>query len=122
MLVTVAFRFWMHTIDRTYLIEAFTEGQIPDGVTLQTIADAGSEEHKVNVIYVVLTWTALFAVKYSFLFFFQPLVSRIRPLTIWWRGVLVFTTLAWLGGYAACAIVTCPYFGEDSCKQTLAKK
>lgn len=36
----------------------------------------------------VLTWTAIYSVKFSFMFFFRKLVSRVRSLEIYWWAIL----------------------------------
>ena len=35
-----------------------------------------------------LTWSSLYAVKFSFLFFFRNLIQRLKPLEVWWWVVL----------------------------------
>ena len=44
----------------------------------------------------VLFYTCLFAVKLSFLFFFQRLGARVLGQRIWWWFVLIFNTAAWV--------------------------
>ena len=41
-------------------------------------------------------YTSLFAVKLSFLFFFQRLGARVQGQRIWWWFVLIFNTAVWL--------------------------
>ena len=98
-------------MDSLYLVEAITEGQIPSGVDLLTIESEGIRMHKLSVVFLVLGWTAVFAVKFSFLFFFRALTSRVRHMEFLWRGVVAMTIIAWL----ACCITSvtgCPYFDE----------
>ncbi|MCJ1271043.1 hypothetical protein MMC22_010942 [Lobaria immixta] len=46
----------------------------------------------------VLCLTTIFAVKFSFLFFFKTLTRRLRTVTLYWRVVSVITALAWVFG------------------------
>ncbi|KAI9799663.1 MAG: hypothetical protein M1826_005481 [Phylliscum demangeonii] len=63
--------------------------------------------------YACMTWTAIYAVKLSFLFFFRVLVERIRYMTIYWRIVLGATMVAF--GVCVCeAAMECPYFDAES--------
>jgi hypothetical protein len=41
-----------------------------------------------------LSWAAIFAAKFSYLFFFRHLIDRMRPLIIYWRVVVTFTAMA----------------------------
>ncbi|KAI9833210.1 MAG: hypothetical protein M1826_000123 [Phylliscum demangeonii] len=53
--------------------------------------------------YASMTWTAIYAVKLSFLFFFRVLVERIRYMTIYWRVVLGSTIVAFCLCVLQCA-------------------
>lgn len=60
-----------------------------------------------------LTWTTIFAVKFSFLCFFRQMVDRMTTLVIFWRVVVVVTLLSFV--LCACShFVGCPYFGMKS--------
>ncbi|KAI9827962.1 MAG: hypothetical protein M1826_006158 [Phylliscum demangeonii] len=60
-----------------------------------------------------MIWTAIYAVKLSFLVFFRVLVERIRYMTIYWRVVLGTTLVAF--GFCVCeAAMECPYFTTES--------
>ena len=50
--------------------------------------------NKMDTAQYMLEWTAIYCVKFSYLFFFQNLVKRIRIMEIWWRIVLVIMTAA----------------------------
>ena len=58
----------------------------------------------------VFTWTALYAVKFSFLFFFRNIISRVRNLNIIWWCVFVVVVLAY-GGCSVTPFVACSTFG-----------
>lgn len=69
--------------------------------------------HKLSDAYLVLTYTSIFAVKFSFLFFFRVLVRRMHKMIVYWWIVVAVTTVAW----AVCVIsifLPCTYFDERS--------
>lgn len=67
---------------------------------------------KFNTAEYMLQWASIFCVKFSYIFFFRPLTSRIRPLQIWWWIVVAIVTPAAL--VTTClAPWVCPYFGMD---------
>jgi len=49
---------------------------------------------RLSYTYPALLWTAIFAVKFAYLIFFRQLVSRLRPLIIYWRVVLTTTIIS----------------------------
>ena len=60
---------------------------------------------------VMLTYTAIFGVKFSFLFFFRQLLGRTRTLYVYWWCVFLFTIPCAV--ICACAeFMVCPAFGE----------
>ena len=72
---------------------------------------------KLAYVYITLIWMAIFAVKFSFLFFFKNLVRCIRSMTIYWCIVTVATGIVCAFGIAQ-PFISCPYFdlrsGESS--------
>lgn len=50
--------------------------------------------HKLEETASVLLWTSIFAVNFSFLFFFRSLIQRVRRLEIWWYVVVGIEVLA----------------------------
>jgi hypothetical protein len=70
---------------------------------------------RMNLAYLALNWTSIFAVKMGFLAFFRHLVDRIRFLYAFWKGVLAFTVVAFL--YSVCeSLISCPHLGLESSK------
>ena len=45
--------------------------------------------------YILLTWTTIYSVKFSFLCFFHQIFSRVRSFLILWRAVFAFTALSY---------------------------
>ena len=56
----------------------------------------------------VLIWTSIFAVKFSFVFFFRKLTRRVRGIELWWRIVV--------GALVPCALA-CMFLGFMICPQ-----
>lgn len=71
---------------------------------------------KLSDTYYVMTWTAIFAVKFSFLFFFRVLIRRVRAITLYWQIVSVVTVLVWVYCIAGSFII-CPYFDIRACER-----
>ena len=68
---------------------------------------------KLLFTYQTLLWAVVFMVKFSFLSFFRPLVSRLARLKIWWTIVVVFTVLTFVF-CAADVFIICPHFDLTS--------
>jgi len=64
---------------------------------------------KLAYIYISLVWMTIFAVKFSFLFFFKNLVRCIRSMTIYRWILTVGTGVAWAFGIAQ-PFISCPLF------------
>lgn len=54
---------------------------------------------KLQFAIIVLFWTALWAVKFSFLFFYRQLLTRLPDQMRWWKALTLFTILAYLGAW-----------------------
>lgn len=65
-------------------------------------------------VYFALTYTTLFSVKFSFLFFFRILVRRVRKMAIYWWTVLAIMLVAWPVSIVAAVAPSCPVFGIGS--------
>lgn len=61
--------------------------------------------HKVIVTHSVLTYTAIFFVKFSFLFFFCHLITRIRQMNFYWWTVFLTTIVTWIISIVVCIFV-----------------
>lgn len=59
-----------------------------------------------------MVWTTIYAVKYSYMFFFKKLVGRVKRLLIWWRVVFAILVPISLVG-SAFDFTICPYFEID---------
>ena len=59
-----------------------------------------------------MVWVTIYAVKFSYMFFFKKLVRRVRKLQIWWwyvLGVLIPVSLAG----SIFDFIICPVFTQD---------
>ena len=64
------------------------------------------------VVAELLCWTTIFAIKFSFLFHFRALVSRLSRMEAWWW--FIFALLVPTAALAVVAsFITCPYVGKD---------
>lgn len=67
--------------------------------------------NKTSDAYMALTYTTLFSVKFSFLFFFRILVRRVRKMAIYWWVVFAIMLIAWPVSIVAAVAPSCPVFG-----------
>lgn len=65
--------------------------------------------HRVSDAFIILCYTAIYAVKFSFLFFFRTLVRRIPKMLSFWRVVVAITGFAWVISSLS-AWLPCPYY------------
>ena len=65
--------------------------------------------HKTSAAYLILAHTAIFAVKFSFLFFFRVLVRRVRKMIVYWWTVFSIMIVVWVVTLVV-DILPCPYF------------
>ena len=93
-----------------YLVEAL----ITNSATLVLPSDFLNQAfrfQKLNDAYLVLTYNTIFAVKFSFLFFFRMLINRVRQMKIYWWLVAAATGVVWAYGVIG-FFITCPYFDD----------
>lgn len=64
-------------------------------------------------IFLVHTWTSIFAVECSFLFFLKTLSSRVDSMELLWRYITAITFLTWVGCCVG-PIIRCSYFDDHS--------
>lgn len=97
-----------------YLLEAL----ITDDANASIPADIFDQVkwfRKLSTAFLVLTFTTIFAVKFSFLFLFKALIRNVRKMKIYWWTVVVTTAVVWAFGVVE-FFLPCPSFGPDSCK------
>lgn len=69
-----------------------------------------------STAFLVLTFTTIFAVKFSFLFLFKALIRNVRKMNIYWWIVVSTTVAVWAFGIVE-FFLPCPTFGPKSCKR-----
>ena len=100
-----------YTRDLLYLqmAIAMVGGQVQAGsdyaIQLESLGKLDSAQY-------MLEWLAIYCVKFSYLFFFRHLVSRIRLLEIWWKvllGLLIAVSLPTI----FLSLWVCPHYDES---------
>lgn len=100
------------TIDNLYLVQAIAL-KLPNADIPPDFLQRSYDWQKWMIICLILSWSAIMAVKFCFLFFFRKLIDRIQPLVIYWWAVTAFNVIV-LGYGVSVYLVSCPYFGEPS--------
>ena len=96
-----------------YMLEALITND-PNATIPPDIFDQVEWFRKLSTAFLVLSFTAIFAVKFSFLFLFKALIRNVRKMKIYWWTVLVTTTAVWAFGVVE-FFLPCPSFGPQSC-------
>ena len=100
-------------IPSMYLVEAILTNDpniyLPSDFIAQSLSF-----HKLGIAFLVLTYNAIFAVKYSFLFFFRALIRRVHKMLVYWWTVAVLTAVVWAYGLIG-LFATCPHFDFRAC-------
>ena len=86
-------------------------GLFPDPETKpDELASHIKSSQQYQLTFLTLTWIVIFCVKFSFLFLFRPLVNRMRGMLLFWRFVVVLTSIS----FFICVgepFFSCPKFG-----------
>lgn len=83
----------------------------PSSVSLTTAFQIIPEllgTQKVSYAHLTLTWTVIFSVKFSFMFFFKILIKRLTDLNVYWRVVVWINAVS----YILCisdVFISCPH-------------
>jgi hypothetical protein len=113
-LLTAATALLYKMVDQLFLF-----GAIQRDVSIISQVNAGELQDIIDnsaartMTIVVLTWTAMFAVKFSFLAFFRQLVANVDKIQHYYWGIVAFTVVAW-AFFVGQAFILCPYFGAES--------
>lgn len=99
-------------LSSTYLLEALITGD-PNVIIPADIIDQVQWFRKLSTAFLVLTFTTIFAVKFSFLFLFKSLIRNVRNMNIYWWIVVVTTAAVWAFGVVE-NFLPCPTFGPRS--------
>lgn len=101
--------------DTMFLIGA-SEAGAPGLIFPPDFIERSFEFEKLAAVVGILTWCSIVSVKFSYLFLFKKLLSRIRPLVIYWWFVAVFNAI--ISAYGATVyIAACPvFYNINACK------
>ena len=122
--LTAATAFLLYATPTVYLIEATSLN--PMGLfggggagikDLNTLLVKLNFFARFNWIYLILTWTTIFAVKFGFLSFFRTLVLRLPGIYMYWRIVVAITVVVYLFSLID-GVIACPHDGLVACRST----
>jgi len=114
-LMTVAFGLYFSFIDDVYVTELFIYNPFAAGTLLVEAVSIGERVQTYTIPYIILSLSGIFAVKFSFLFFFRNILSRIQPLVLYWRVVVAYTAVVWAFSVGF-SVYGCPYVDDRACK------
>ncbi|MCJ1428168.1 hypothetical protein MMC29_006076 [Sticta canariensis] len=95
-----------------YLLEALITDD-PNATIPMDIIDQVEWFRALSTAFLVLTFTTIFAVKFSFLFLFKALIRNVRKMKIYWWTVVSTTAAVWAFGVVE-FFLPCPTFGAKS--------
>lgn len=98
-------------VSSMFLVEALVTNH-PDIELPSDFIEQVIRFQKFSTAFLVLTFTAIFAVKFSFLFLFKALIRNVRKIVVYWWTVAVITGVVWAFGVAE-FFLPCPYFDGD---------
>lgn len=67
-----------------------------------------------NWVYLILSWTTIFAVKFGFLSFFRSLVLRLPGIHQYWKVVVAVTVIVYIFSLID-GVIACPHDGLTAC-------
>lgn len=104
-------------IPSMYLVEAILtndpDTSLPSNVFAQSLLFI-----KLADGFLVLTYNTIFAVKFSFLFFFRILIRRVHTMLVYWWVVAVLTAVIWAYGVIG-LFAQCPHLDIRACAYQL---
>ena len=72
-------------------------------------------ENAWSFAWLILTWTAIFSVKWCYLAFFYPLIRNMSVWFVWYYRIGVALSVAfWVVIIVAEQLISCPYFGKKA--------
>ncbi|SPB47764.1 unnamed protein product [Aspergillus niger] len=95
-----------------YFQMAALEGNVGAVLFLASHLNEHAKDYGFNIAFIVLLWTTVFAVKWCYLAFFQPLlVGMSRWFIIYYRFTVGLSVISWILSAFVAPIVPCPYTG-----------
>lgn len=101
--------------DQMFLVGA-TESGMPNIELPPDFIEQAFDYQKLVTVALILTWCAIVAVKFSYLFLFRKLIDRLPPMITYWWFVVVFNGI--ISAYGATIyIAACPnFYSLKSCE------
>ena len=119
--LTAATGLLLYAIPTVYLIEATSLDPIGlfggggSGINdLNTLLRKINFFARFNWIYLILSWTTIFSVKFGFLSFFRNMVLRLPGVHQYWRVVVGITAIVYLFSLID-GVIACPHDGLTAC-------
>jgi len=79
----------LNIVDKLYLVGASESGNLVNVPLPGDFIEQAFEFQKMVTVALVLTWSAIVSVKFSYLFLFRRLIGRLpRMVTYWWIAVV----------------------------------
>ena len=102
-------------LDQIYLIRA-AELKLPGLQLPPDFVQMALKAQKMSIAALVLTWTSIVAVKFSYLFLFKRLIDRIRPLILIWWIAVIFNAIVSIYGVTVYFTACLHWRSEKACK------
>ena len=109
--MTASFGLWITYLHEIYITEALIYSPNPFDLlaSIGNVVQVAIDIQIFSTAYIVLSVTGIFAIKFSFLFFFRNLVDRIHTLHIYWRCIAIYTAIVWVVSICI-SPVACPFY------------
>ena len=107
--MTASFGLWITYVHEVYITEALIYSPFTVLGSLSNVVQVAVDIQIFSTAYIVLSVTGIFAIKFSFLFFFRNLVDRIHKLQIYWRCIAIYTAIVWVVSICI-SPVACPFY------------
>ena len=106
----------MAFIDRMYVVSASESGDFPNTPIPADFAEQSYSFQKLVDVALVLTWFSIVSVKFSYLFLFRRLISRIPQLVTYWWIAAVFNGVISIYGSIVYGVVCRDFYSVKASK------
>jgi hypothetical protein len=101
-----------------YLEVAVLRGDLMASLLAYINMDKLLQVHSYHFAYLMLLWSTVFSIKWTYLAFFHPLLRAMDRKIIWFYwGSVGFSIISWAFMAVPGQLITCPYFGKSACKR-----
>ena len=102
--------------DTLYQMILFDRSMVKD-IPKEVINAGMSKIQRTTYSFAIVVWITIFSVKFSYLAFFRHLIDRQRALIVYWRVIVVMTTLAFILNVCG-PFISCSEFGNRAYRCT----